>query len=120
MFSVGIDLVEIERIEKMLEKPAFLDKYFGEEEKAQLKEKSFKAESVAAAFAVKEAFLKAMKTGLGGYELREIQTLHEASRAPYIFLSGKAKDDCEKKNLKLSVSITHTKTLAEAIVIAYN
>lgn len=120
MFSVGIDLVEIERIEKSLENPAFLERYFGEEERKELERKSFKSESVAAAFAVKEAFLKAMGTGLGGYELREIQTLHKESRAPYIFLSGKAKADCEKENLQFSVSITHTKGLAEAIVIAYN
>ncbi len=116
MFSVGIDLVEICRIEKSLENPAFLKKYFGKNEILELKLKSFKAESVAGAFCAKEAFLKSLEKGLGAYSLNEIEVLHKKSGAPYFLLSGKAKQENENKNF--SLSITHTKDLAQAIVIA--
>ena len=57
MIFSGIDLVEIERIEKSLKNPRFLEKYFGEAERAELEKKNFKPESVAACFAAKEALL---------------------------------------------------------------
>ena len=119
MMFCGIDLVEIERIEKSLKNPRFLEKNFGEREREELAKKSYKSESVAAAFAAKEAFLKAMQTGLSGFALCEIELLHKESGAPYLSLSGKAKSQVEEKGLEFSVSITHTSKLAQAIVIGF-
>ena len=116
MFS-GIDLVEISRIEKAMENPRFLEKYFGKNELEELKQKNYKSESVAAAFAAKEAFSKVVKTGLSAFLLCEVELLHEQSGAPYLKLSGKAKELA--KGLNFTVSITHTKELAQAIVIGY-
>lgn len=115
MMYSGVDLVEIKRIQKSLENPRFLEKYFGEEERAELKAKNFKPESVAACFAAKEAFSKVVKTGLSGFALNEVQLLHEQSGAPCLSLSGKAIKLAE--NLELSVSISHTSELAIAFVI---
>lgn len=117
MVLTGIDLVEIKRIEKSLKNERFLKEYFGERERQELAKKNFRPESVAACFAAKEAFLKVMKTGLSGFSLCEIELLHENSGAPYLYLSGKAKKEVEKQNIELCVSITHTKDLAQAIVI---
>lgn len=116
MFS-GIDLVEISRIEKAMENPRFLEKYFGENEILEFEKKNYKPESVAAAFAAKEAFSKVLKTGLSGFSLSEVELLHEKNGAPYLLLSGKAQKLA--KDLQFTVSITHTKDLAQAIVIGY-
>ncbi len=116
MFS-GIDLVEIARIEKAMQNPRFLEKYFGKNELKEFEKKNFKAESVAAAFAAKEAFSKVVKSGLSAFLLCEVELLHENSGAPYLLLSGKAKELA--KELLFTVSITHTKELAQAIVIGY-
>ena len=117
MIFSGIDLVEIERIEKSLKNPRFLEKYFGEAERAELEKKNFKPESVAACFAAKEAFSKVVKAGISGFSLCEVQLLHEESGAPYFCLSGKAKELA--REMELSVSVTHTTALAQAIVIGY-
>ena len=117
MVLSGIDLVEIKRIENSLKNERFLEKNFGENEKSELLKKKFRPESVAACFAAKEAFLKVMKTGLSGFPLCEIELLHEESGAPYLYLTGKAKKAVEEQGLELCVSITHTKDLAQAIVI---
>lgn len=118
MFS-GVDLVEIKRIEKSMQNPRFLEKYFGAQEIEELREKKFKAESIAACFAAKEAFSKVIKTGISGFALNEVQLLHEQNGAPYLLLFGKAKDIADEKGLLFSVSITHTDELAMAFVIGY-
>lgn len=117
MVLTGIDLVEIKRIEKSLKNERFLKENFGEREREELSKKKFRPESVAACFAAKEAFLKVIGAGLCGAKLCEIELLHKDSGAPYLCLSGKAKKEAEEKGLKLCVSITHTKELAQAIVI---
>lgn len=119
MMYSGVDLVEICRIKKAMENPKFLEKYFGEKEREELKDKKFKAESVAACFAAKEAFSKVVKTGISGFSLSQVQLLHEESGAPYLKLSGKAKQIADEKGLSLSVSISHTDSLAMAFVIGF-
>ncbi len=119
MYSVGIDLVEIARIEKSIASQRFLTTTFGKNELKEFEKRNFKLESIAGAFAAKEAFSKAIKTGLKGFKLSEVQVLHDETRAPYLALSGSAKEMAEKLGLEFDVSITHTKTLAQAIVIAY-
>lgn len=115
--KTGIDLIEIERIrESVLKNPRFLNKYFGDEEIELFGEKrSF--ESLAGNFAVKEAFSKAMGTGIRGFSLCEVQTLRDEMGAPYVKLSGKALELFS--DFRISVSISHSKTDAAAVVVAY-
>lgn len=115
----GIDLVEIDRIRNSIEKDAkFLMRFFGEEER-KLFHTANAAERIAANFAAKEAFSKALGTGFVGFSLNEVQTLRDESGAPYLQLSGKAKELAEHKQLQFSVSLSHTKEYATAIVIGY-
>ena len=62
MIRNGMDLVEIERIRRSLESPAFLQKVFGEHERAAFSHNGLRAESAAGAFAAKEAFSKKQTT----------------------------------------------------------
>ena len=107
--NVGIDSIEISRIEKSLEIKGFLEIEF-------FKSRNMRAESIAANFAAKEAFSKALGTGIRGFSLSEISVLRDRLGAPYIKLSGKALEAA--KGLSFKVSITHTKTTASAIVLA--
>ena len=117
MISNGIDLVEIARIEKSIKNQKFLSTVYGVDELEQLKQRG--VESYAGAFAAKEAFSKAMGTGVSGFLWNEVQVLHNENAAPYFELSGKAKQLCEQKKLKLALSITHTGEYAAAVVTAY-
>ena len=91
ILGVGIDLCEAQRMEKSLQRQAFCDHVFAAEEQALLAELPARrrAETAAANFAAKEAFLKAVGTGLGGFALNELALLRAQSGAPYFKLSGR-------------------------------
>ncbi len=114
--NVGIDSIEISRIEKSLEIKGFLEKVFSAEEIEFFKSRNMRAESIAANFAAKEAFSKALGTGIRGFSLNEISVLRDELGAPYLKLCGKALE--VSAGLSFKVSITHTKTVASAIVLA--
>jgi holo-[acyl-carrier-protein] synthase len=116
LFSVGTDLVEIERIRKSMKNPRFCSRVFGTAELAWLAKRGFSVESAAAAFCAKEAFSKAMGTGLWAFSLREVQVLHDESTGkPVLKLSGKALKLAGKS--RFSVSLTHTDRYASAVVV---
>lgn len=117
MISNGIDLIEIERIEKAIASESFLKRVYGSDELEELKNK--KAQSYAAAFCAKEAFAKALGTGIRGFSLNEVQVLHKENGMPYFSLSGEAKRLAGEKGLEFSLSITHTDKYAAAVVTAF-
>ena len=90
ILGVGADLVRIERMQRSLASPSFMEKVFGPEERALLAATppSRRAERAAGCWAAKEAFLKAAGRGLGGFSLAEIQALRLPSGAPYYALGG--------------------------------
>lgn len=114
---VGIDSVEIARIEKSILRPGFLERVYSEEELCLFRKRNMRAETIAANFAVKEAFSKAIGTGVVGFSLKDVCALRDESGAPYLKLIGSAKSLAQ--GLSFTVSITHTETTATAIVIAY-
>ena len=118
MIKNGIDIVDIKRIERSLENESFKAKVYGQDELKELKNK--KAESYAGVFCAKEAFAKALGTGIRGFSLCEVQVLHDEYGAPYFSLSGNAQKIATEKSLKFSLSISHTDTVAIASVIAYD
>ena len=118
---VGIDLVENERIKKVINKHGnFLSRVFGLFEQEQLRSKNFRVESVAGNFCAKEAFLKAIGKGISGVNLKDIEILKDKNGAPYIKLSKKVVCALKLENFCFSVSITHTKHYASAVVICYS
>ena len=117
----GIDLIEISRVKKSMKNPRFLSKCFSPSELKYFMTISFSPQSVAANFCAKEAFVKAMGTGFTrGIRLNEISVLRDYMGAPYITVTGAAKRVLDQSGFpKISVSLSHTKELATAIVIAY-
>lgn len=119
----GIDLVEIERIERMRvdHGSTFLDRCFTEGEQAYAESAPrVRAERYAARFAVKEAVLKAFGTGLReGIAWTDMDVVRNDLGAPSLVLTGEAGDFAATLGItSWRVSISHTAELAMASVIA--
>ena len=117
MFAVGVDMVEICRIKKSIKNSKFISNFFSQDEIEEFKSKKFNPSSIAASFCAKEAFSKAMGTGIRGFHLKDVQLLHNNLGMPYIKLSGTAEKIFKDSIDKMSVSLTHTKDYACAVVI---
>ena len=119
ILGVGIDLCDAGRMEKSITRQSFLDHVFAPEEQALLAALGDKhrAETAAANFAAKEAFLKAAGTGLGGFALIDLTVLRKESGAPYFALTGPAAEWTAANALTPHLSLTHENGLACAFVI---
>lgn len=117
MLLTGFDLVEIDRIRKAMQRPRFCRRVLGEEEYRQLSLRGLPCQSVAASFCAKEAFGKALGTGVSGFALSEVQLLRKENGCPYLSLSGEALRMAQERNVVFSVSVTHTRLYAAAVVV---
>ena len=118
MYGIGVDMVSIDRIAKSIEKESFVKRVYGKEEIALfVSEDKIKTNSLAANFAAKEAFSKALGTGVRGFDFDEVQILRDELGAPYFELNGRAKQIVEDKNLVCKVSLSHEKDKAVAFVV---
>lgn len=117
--KVGIDLVEVDRmVEAMASSERFLQRVLGDREREYYEAHGMKPESIAAAFAAKEAFSKAVGTGVRDFSLREVEVLHDELGCPHYGFSGRALAIVEEQGLSLELSLTHTKTTAAAVAVA--
>lgn len=80
---------------------------------------SYSIESLAVRFAAKEAAAKALGTGIGAVGFQEIEILRDENRAPVLYLRGAAQALADKLKLETwSISLSHTKNHAVALVVA--
>ena len=118
----GIDMVKIARIEEMLRDHSdrFLERCFTAREQESAKDRKRAAEHLAARFAAKEAFLKALGTGLTeGITWTEIEVVSRPSGQPTLILSGKALGAARARRITATfLSLSHTEDAAVASVIA--
>ena len=119
MYGIGVDIVSVDRIAKSLERESFIKRIYGPAETALfISGNKIKTNSLAANFAAKEAFSKALGTGVRGFELSEVEILRDDMGKPYFYLSGRAKQIADGKNLTFQVSLSHEKDKAIAFVTA--
>ena len=114
----GVDLIEVDRLEKAIERHGerFLKRIFTEKELDQLKDN---LPSLAARWACKEAVAKALATGIGDVSWQEIEILRGPSREPILNLYGAAKRLAKERGIQnWSVSLSHTQAHALAMVVA--
>ena len=106
IFGIGTDLCQSARMERCLQREAFLHRVFSAQEQALLAARSGKArwETAAANFAAKEA-------------LAEIAVLRRESGAPYYALSGAAAAWAAEKRLTAHLSLSHDGGLALAFAV---
>lgn len=119
----GIDIVEISRIESMLEDHAdrFATRCFTEQEQAYAEESPrVRGERYAGRFAAKEAVLKALGTGLRyGLEFTQIEVERTGEGAPTLRLHGKAAEMAQSRGIaRWHISLSHAGGFAVATVIA--
>lgn len=116
--GIGTDLVEVGRIQNALDNSRFLEKCFSAEERELLDAKNDPAPSAANNFAAKEAFSKALGTGVRGFALCEVAVMRDALGKPYIRLSGKAEAAARAHGVeRIHVSLTNTEAYASAFVV---
>ncbi len=115
MITVGTDILEIERMEKSLKNPRFLTRVFSHAEIEWLREKNFPAQSAAGNYCAKEAFSKALGTGVRGFSLSEVSVLRDECGKPYLLLEGGAREKAAGRSF--SVSISHCRRYATAVVV---
>jgi holo-[acyl-carrier protein] synthase len=120
--GLGTDLIEIARIERSLERfgAAFLARVYTPGEIAYCQRKKNAAESFAARFAAKEAGAKALGTGISrGVSWREFEVRRAPGQRPELHLSGRAKEIADRLGIKrLSLSLSHSRELSIAVVVA--
>ncbi len=119
ILGIGTDITEVTRIAKSIENDSFKIKVFSKIEIAYCDSKTNIAESYAARFAAKEAFFKALGTGLrGGIAFNEVEIVNDNLGKPSIHLIGKTSEIIFGKNIQtIHVSLSHVKDMAMATVI---
>lgn len=112
--GVGIDLLEIERMERALERhPRLAERVFTDAERDYAAARARPARHLAARFAAKEAVVKALGLS-GGFGLREIEVVQ--GRPPQVRFVGRAAMAATGR--RVEISLTHTREMAAAVAIA--
>ena len=116
MISNGIDLVIINRFDKIKNNKNLLSSIFNKNELKYIEKSNYSSKTIAGMYAAKEAFLKAIKKGINHYSLLDIEISHNDDRCPFIILHNSLKD----KYNNISVSISHDGDYAISIVTLFN
>ena len=121
IFGVGTDIVNIKRIRRSLNNKLFLSRLFNKDEISKCKKTINSSNCFAKRFAAKEAFSKALGTGISrGINFNEIIVLNEKNGKPFIKLLNQTKKNVEKKikkkKYKISLSLSDEKNYAVAFV----
>ena len=118
MHTVGVDIVEIARVEAALERwgARFLNRVYTDKE---IRYCRGRVPELAARFAAKEAVMKALGTGIRGVGWRDIEVLPMRSGKPLVFLHGRAQQRAQTLGLEdFAISLTHSRDFAIASVVS--
>jgi len=114
---IGTDICEIKRFEKLISDDKFLSKVFTVRETEYFEKRKYNTETVAASFAGKEAFFKAIGTGIGTFSLKDIEILRDMSGKPYIALNDNLESYCTNQGITdFDLSLSHDGGVAIAVV----
>ena len=119
LIGVGCDVIEIARVAKAMERRAFVERVYAPEEIAYCEGRGKQAaSSFAARFAVKEAVLKALGTGLRGGELTEIVITNDDLGKPSVQLRGYHAELAQTLGVNnIALSMSHSRVAALAYVV---
>ena len=121
IFGIGTDIISIERIKTSLKNKSFISRIFNEKEILKCRKINNSVNCYAKRFAAKEAFSKALGTGISnGINFNEIVILNKKSGKPYVSIIGQTRKTLNKKfkrkKTKISLSLSDEKKYAVAFV----
>ncbi len=115
-YRIGIDLLEIDRLERALERtPRLAERLFTDAERAYAASQARPGQHLAARFCAKEAVAKAL--GIESWNFREVEVVGAGGR-PRVRLSGAAAARAAELGVRVDISLTHTGQEAAAVAIA--
>jgi len=121
IFGIGTDIVAIERFQRFLdtENTGVMERLFTPAERSRCGSRKDTASGLAARFAAKEAFLKALGSGLrDGISWLDMEVTNDSLGKPELTLSGKAADQFQMKELnRIHLSLSHDGGNAVAMVV---
>ncbi|GHV96052.1 holo-[acyl-carrier-protein] synthase [Spirochaetia bacterium] len=116
--GIGVDVVHVRRMERWHGIPGLLERYFHPDELQAAISRSHADLSLAARFAAKEAFGKALGTGLRGIVLKDIMVINRHNGRPEIQVLGTARAALDRSGAnRVHISLTHERDNAIAMVI---
>ena len=121
IYGIGTDIVSVDRIKESLKNKKFISRVFNKKEIIKCNKIKNPFNCFAKRFAAKEAFSKALGTGISnGINFNEIIVLNKTSGKPYFYLKGKTKKIIDRifknKKLRISLSLSDEKKYAVAFV----
>jgi holo-[acyl-carrier protein] synthase len=119
IYGTGVDIAQVSRFTPWIENSGLLRRFFHSEEiETVLSRGTSGAASLAARFAAKEAYGKALGMGLRGINLREIRVSLNEKGKPELLLEGRAREQYESLALKaVHLSLSHDGGMAIAMVV---
>ena len=118
MVEIGIDIIDIDRIARILKKyPKFRSRVFTEKEISYCEKKKYPAQHYAVRFAAKESIMKALGTGWAeNIHWKDLEIRETSSGKPKVYLHGQAQVICKKQRIKeIKVSLSHCKAYGVAL-----
>jgi len=119
ILGIGIDIVHISRMKQWHEKESLLERFFHPEELLEARSRGpSEVQSLAARFAAKEAYGKAVGTGLRDLKLKDIRITNDPNGKPNLILYGSAEKRFKQiGGVSAFVSLTHERDNAIAVVV---
>jgi holo-[acyl-carrier protein] synthase len=120
LLGLGIDSVDVPRFAQVLERrPALADRLFTAGEQQYAAGLANPVPTLAARFAAKEAVMKALGVGLGAFAFADVEVVRRDGGAPVLVVTGRAAAlAAEQRVGAWHLSLTHTATVASAVVAA--
>ena len=120
MIGIGVDVVEIERFRKSLERtPTMRERLFTESELAYVAPQADPVPSLAVRFAAREAVMKSLGLGLGAFGFHDVWVERAETGAPSLSFAGRAAELSDAAGVvRWHVSLTHSELVAVAYVLA--
>jgi holo-[acyl-carrier protein] synthase len=120
IYGIGTDITDVDRFVKWIKDPSLIARFYNENEILQSGSESFLSQYYAVRFAAKEAFSKALGTGIAGFELHDVYIVKNGDGKPELRTENSVTVLLEKrcgKNVRMHVSLSHEKKFAVAIVV---
>ena len=120
IFGIGVDICQVSRFSNKINDTKFISRFFNEKEiLTSYQSNQYACEYYASRFAAKEAFSKALGTGIRNFELKDVYVKKNDLGKPELKVENTAEVQLQKlvNNPKIHLSISHEKEYAQAFVV---